>query len=293
MLIQVMLMKEFFAPLPLILDGATGTQLQKFGMPPGGCTERWILDNPEVIISIQRAYVEAGSGAVYAPTFGANRVALGKYGLGDSVREYCPRLVELSRRAVSGRALVGGDMSPTGLMPAPYGTSSPEELEDIFREQATALEEAGVDFFGLETQMYLEEARAAVAAVKSVSKKPILVSFTCTPTGKSLWGEDLVSVMEHLQGMGVDAFGINCCGDLDLLADILAEMKTHARLPLIAKPNAGIPDMIGGRTVYHMSPEDLAEYVPKFVANGAAILGGCCGTHEGHIAAIREALENM
>jgi len=286
-------MKEFFAPLPLILDGATGTQLQKLGMPPGCCTERWVLENPEAIISIQRAYVEAGSDAVLAPTFGANRALLGKYGLGDQVREYCLRLVELSRKAVSGGALVGGDMAPTGLMPEPYGTSSLEEIEDVFREQAAALEGAGVDFYALETQMYLDEARAAVAAIKSVSNKPILVSFPCTPAGKSLWGEDLAGVMECLQDMGIDAFGVNCCGDLDLLTDLLGELKSRARLPLIAKPNAGTPEMIGGRAVYHMSPEDLAAYVPKLVSSGASILGGCCGTHEGHIAAIRQALADM
>lgn len=279
--------KEFF-----IMDGATGTELQKRGMPAGACSEKWVLDHPDSIVEIQRGYALAGSDMVYAPTFGANRANLEKHGIEPGlVREYCLRLVELSRRAVSGTdVLVAGDIAPCGMTPEPYGEDTIEEIEDVFLEQAAALEEAGVDLFGVETQMNLTECRAAVKSVLSVTKKPVIVSFTCGPTGRTLWGDDLAEAMDELTDMGISAFGINCVGDLELLAGLLAELKKTARVPLIAKPNAGHPEYRDGKTVYAMTPETLAGAVPALKAAGAAIFGGCCGTSGEHIAALRRAV---
>jgi 5-methyltetrahydrofolate--homocysteine methyltransferase len=283
-----------FNDLPLILDGATGTQLQKNGLPSGACVEKWALDNPDTIKKIQRSYVDAGSQAVYAPTFGANRLGLKKHGIiGESVRDICRRLVELSKDAVNGRALVGGDIAPTGLQLAPIGTVSFDELLDIFTEQAAALEDAGVDFFGIETQMSLAEARAAVLAVKSVSNKPIAVSFSCGSTGKTLFGGDLTAALLSLSDLGISAYGINCSGDLKLITGLLKAMKPYSDIPLIAKPNAGLPEIIKGAMVYNLSPEDLASEVPAFVAAGARLIGGCCGTDERHIAEIKRAMEPL
>ena len=172
---------------PLMLDGATGTQLQKRGMPAGSCSEQWLLAHPEAI-EFQRRYVQSGSGAVYAPTFGANRALLSRHGLGGQVDEYNRRLVALSRQAVGDGVRVGGDISSTGLL---YGSAGEEEFEKLFaiyREQAEALEAAGVDFFAVETQLSLNEARAAVLAVKEVSRRPILVSFTLNGSGRTFSG---------------------------------------------------------------------------------------------------------
>lgn len=277
---------------PLVLDGATGTQLQKRGMPAGCCSELWLLENPQAILDLQRRYVQAGSDLIYAPTFGANRETLGRHGCGHRVRELNLRLVELSREAASGKALVGGDLSSTGLMLPPMGESSFDELVDIFAQQAAALEEAGVDFFAVETQSSLAESRAIVTAIRAISDKPILNSFPMGPTGRTLHGGDLRGVLVSMEAMGVDAFGVNCTGDLPLLAKILAGMAPLTALPLIAKPNAGIPKVENGQTVYNLPAEAMAEAARQYIRSGAGFLGGCCGTGEEHIAAIRSAVES-
>ena len=283
-------MKKLVAP-PLLLDGATGTSLQKHGMPLGACTEKWILEHPEAVIATQRAYAGAGSDMVYAPTFGANRVALSRHGVKQSVDELVSRLVELSREATGGKTLVAGDMSVTGLGQPPLSDTSFEELVDIFTEQAGALEDSGVDAFAVETQLSLREARAAVIAVRAVSEKPIFVSFTCGNSGKSLYGTNLSAALLALQDMGAAAFGVNCCGDLGLVEALLTDMKRFSRIPLIAKPNAGMPVMTESGAVYGMRPEDMASYVGRFAAAGASIIGGCCGTDETHVYAMKAEME--
>lgn len=279
--------KEIF-----MLDGATGTELQKLGMPAGACSEKWVLDNPESIVEVQRAYVEAGSDMVYAPTFGANRANLEKHGIDPGlVREYCQRLVELSRKATAGtQVLVAGDMAPCGMMPEPYGDDSLEDIRAVFEEQARALEEAGVDLFGIETQVSMLECREAAKAVLSVTEKPVIVTFTCGPGGLTLWGDDLSEVMQELTDLGISAFGINCVGDLDMLSGIIAQLKKTARVPLVAKPNAGHPEYRDGKTVYNMTPETLAAAASTLRRSGCEIFGGCCGTTPQHIAALKSAL---
>ena len=273
---------------PLILDGATGTQLQKRGMTSGVCSEQWVLEHPETIQAIQRDYIAAGSQIVYACTFGANRVKLEENGIFGQVRDYNLRLVALSKEAAAGKAWVAGDMAPTGKFLAPMGDMTFEELVDIYTEQAAALEEAGVDLFVIETMMTLPEARAAVLAVKSVSRKPVFVSFTCDENGKTLTGTDVAAALLVMQGMGVDAFGLNCSvGPEDMLKQ-LKRLCAYAEVPLIAKPNAGVPEIEDGKTVYRCLPETFAACVPEFAAAGVAIYGGCCGTEAGHIRCLAE-----
>jgi 5-methyltetrahydrofolate--homocysteine methyltransferase len=268
---------------PIILDGATGTQLQKRGYAGGQCAEEWVLKHPESITAIQQDYVSSGSQIVYASTFGANRVKLEENGIFNQVQDYNTRLAALSKKAVDGRAWVAGDIAPTGKFLAPMGDTSFDELVDIYTEQARALEEAGVDLFVVETMMTLPEARAAVLAVKSVSQKPVFVTFTCDQNGKTLTGTDVTAALLVMQGMGVDAFGLNCSvGPEDMLVQ-LKRLSEYAEVPLIAKPNAGMPEVVNGETVYRCTPEEFAVCVPEFAAAGVAIFGGCCGTEAGHI----------
>jgi len=276
--------------LPFILDGASGTMFQKAGMTLGYCTEKWALENPEEVIKIQRAYVEAGSDAVYAPTFGANRPSLDRHGIDISVREMCSRLVEISRKAVSGNALVGGDIAPCGLQMEPFGQSSFDDLIGVFSEVAEGLESAGVDFFAVESQISLEETKATVTAVKRVSAKPVIVSFACGDTGKSIWGDDLAEAVTELEPLGIDAYGVNCCGDIDLLIRLVKEIREKTTLPILVKPNAGIPVMDNGKILYNLKPEELAGRIPELRSAGADIFGGCCGTEPEHIRAIKEVL---
>ena len=278
---------------PAILDGATGTQLQKRGFSGGGCAEAWVLEHPEAILDIQRRYVDAGSAIIYAPTFGANRVKLEANGIFNRVGEFNERLAALSKEAAGGRALVAGDIAPTGLFLAPLGTASFEELVEIYTEQAAALERAGVDLFAIETQMTLPEARAALLAVRSVSKKPVIVSVTCDAHGRTLTGTDPAAALVVLQGMGADAFGLNCSvGPAELLEQI-KRLRPWAEVPLLAKPNAGLPETVDGRTVYNCPPEEFAALAAEFAAAGVGFFGGCCGTDERHIAALRAALEEV
>ena len=277
----------------LIMDGATGTELQRLGMPAGSCTEKWVLENPDKMLLLQRAYVEAGSNLIYAPTFGASEVNLAKHGIKDDMKAMCRDLVALSRQAADGKAMVIGDISSTGELIEPYGDMEEDDLLRIFIHQAEAIELAGVDLFGVETQMYLDEARLAVKAVKEVSKKPIIVSFSCGPTGKTLFGEDVCDVCSELEEEGISAFGINCCGDLDVLCSVLERLKATTSLPLIAKPNAGVPVVKNGVSVYDFPTQRMGEYAVKFYERGARLIGGCCGTTPQHIAAIAEAIRKI
>ena len=277
---------------PLILDGATGTELQKRGYTGDVCAEQWTLDHPDAIIDIQRGYVAAGSQVVYTPTFGANRRKLEEAGLFNCTADYNRRLAELSAQAVQGKALRAGDMSPTGAFLAPLGDVSFEELVDIYTEQAAGLERAGVDLFVIETMMTLSDARAAVLAVRSVSDKPIFVTFTCDENGRSVSGTDITAALVVLQGMGIDAFGLNCSAGPEQMLLQLKRLREYARVPLIAKPNAGMPIIENGETVYRCTGEEFTALVPEFLAAGVAVFGGCCGTTEEHIAALKAALKD-
>lgn len=277
---------ETLGGLPLILDGATGTELQKRGYDGSSCPEAWILEHPELIKQIQTAYFQAGSNIVYTPTFGANRVKLSSYGLGDKVHEYNVRLARLSRDCAGESGLVAGDLAPTGKFLYPVGDMSFEQLYEIYLEQATALLEGGVDLFVAETMMTLAEARAAVLAVKSICDKPVFCSFTCDEKGRTLSGTDVTCALVIMQGMGVDAFGLNCSvGPEDMLLQ-LQRLSHYAQIPLLAKPNAGMPEMIDGRSVYRCTPELFSARLPEMAQLGVGVFGGCCGTDSGHIAAI-------
>lgn len=277
---------------PLILDGATGTELQKCGYKGDVSAEQWVLDNPDSIVGIQTGYVAAGSNVLYSPSFGANRRKLEEHGIFNRTADYNRRLAALSQKAADGKAFVAGDISPTGLFLSPLGEASFEELVDIYTEQAAGLEQAGVDLFVIETMMTLSDARAAVLAVRSVSDKPIFVTFTCDENGRSLSGTDITAALTVLQGMGIDAFGLNCsAGPAEMLPQI-KRLREFSRVPLIVKPNAGMPEIQGGKTVYNCPPEQFVELVPEFLASGVAIFGGCCGTTAEHIAALSKALKN-
>ena len=278
---------------PLILDGATGTMLQAAGMPAGVCTEQWVLEHPEVLQELQRAYAAAGSGAVYAPTFGANSCKLASYGLAGQTAEMNRQLAAVSREAVGPDILVGGDLAPTGKFIPPMGDTSFEELVEVYTEQARALEEAGVDFFAIETTMTIPEARAALLAVKAVSAKPVFVTFTVDEQGRTLTGTDGLAALIVMQAMGADAFGFNCSTGPDAMLKQLKRLTPHARVPLIAKPNAGMPETVDGKTVYRCSPAEFTALVPQLWESGVRVFGGCCGTAPEHIAALSAAVAAM
>ena len=272
---------------PLILDGATGTELQKRGYTGDVSAEQWVLAHPDSILSIQRDYVAAGSQVLYTPTFGGNAVKLAEHGVTEDTAAYNRRLADLSRQAADGKALLAGDLSPTGLFLAPLGSASFDQLVDAYAQQAAGLEAAGVDLYVIETMMTLSDARAAVLAVRSVSAKPIFVTFTCDQNGRSISGTDITAALLVLQGMGIDAFGLNCSAGPDQMLPQLRRLREYARIPLIAKPNAGMPTIADGKAVYDCTPEQFTALVPDMLASGVMIFGGCCGTTPEHIAGRR------
>ena len=271
--------------LPIVMDGATGTELMARGMPRDAITEQWVLEHPEALLEIQRAYVRAGSQILLAPTFGANRVGLSRCGAFHQVEDYNRRLVELTRQAAEGKCLVAGDLAPMGLALPPFGESSFEEMVAVYTEQAAALAGAGVDLFVIETMTTMAEARAAVLACRSVSDKPVWVSFTCDEEGRTPSGTDVLAAMIVMQGMGASAFGLNCT-DPAVTAEQLARLTPYASLPLIAKPNAGAPGA-------YCTPAELAALVPAYAKAGARIFGGCCGAGPDHLAAVKKAVEQV
>ena len=270
---------------PILMDGATGTELLKRGMPAGACTEQWVLEHPQVLLEVQQSYVAAGSRILLAPTFGANRVGLESRGITGQVGEYNRRLVELTRQAAGEGVLVAGDLAPAGLALVPFGESSFEEMVAVYTEQAAALEAAGVDLFVLETMTGMAEARAAVLACKSVSDKPVWVTFTCDDEGRTPGGTDVLAGLIVMQGMGVAAFGLNCTSPEDTVEQ-LERLAPYASVPLIAKPSAGLPGAC-------CTPEELAGFVSRYAAAGARIFGGCCGTTQAHIAAVGQAMSQV
>lgn len=278
----------------IVLDGSTGINLQKAGMPSGVCPEKWILDNPSALLALQRRFITAGSEALYAPTFGANRVKLKKYGLEKSLQEMNIELVKLTREAVGDSASVGGDMSSLGVFLRPFGDFTFDMLLDIYAEQAEALEKAGVDFFIAETLMTLAEARAALLAVRSVSKKPFVCSFTFEKNGRTLNGTEPLAALAVMQSMGADAFGINCSTGPEDMLKLTRPLAAHTRVPLLSKPNAGIPETDShGNARYTMTDACFAAHTEGFARAGVRLFGGCCGTEEKHIARLKEELQKL
>lgn len=277
----------------IILDGATGTNLQKRGMPGGVCPEQWIIEHPQVLMGLQREYADAGCDIVYAPTFSGNAIKLKEYGLEDKVDEINRRLVEISREAVGGDILVAGDMTMTGQQLAPMGALTFEELLGCYEQQARALAAAGVDVFIVETMMSLQETRAAVMAIRRVCDIPVMVTMTFNADGHTLYGTDGVTALIVLQSLGVAAFGMNCSCGPEHMGPMLEAMKPYAKVPLIVKANAGLPEYVDGKTVFSMEPEAFASENVKLVEKGAALVGGCCGTTPEHIQALSQAVGRL
>lgn len=286
--------RELVKKGPVLLDGATGTNLQKAGMPVGVCPEQWILENSEVLIDLQKRYVEAGTDILFAPTFTASRIKLKEYGLEDHLEEMNRKLVALSKEAAKGtNALVAGDLTMTGEQLYPLGDLMFEDLVDVYKEQAKIIAEAGADLFVVETMMSLQECRAAVLAIHEVCDLPVMVSLTYNEDGRTLYGTDPVTAVVVMQSLGADAVGMNCSTGPEAMLEPIAKMAEYATIPLLAKPNAGMPELIDGQTVFNVEPEEFAEVGKKLVEEGAAIIGGCCGTTPEHIRALKEAVKGI
>ena len=280
---------KLFTAGPVLLDGATGSNLMKMGMPRGVCTEGWVAEHPETILELQRAYAKAGSQIVYAPTFSANRHSLARHGMADRVAELNRALVRISKQ-VEG-VLVAGDMTTTGVPMEPLGTMNYNELFDIYSEQAKALSEAGADLIVVETMLGVDETSAALEAIQSVCDLPVMCRVSIQADGGVYFGGTCYDAVTTLEALGASAVGINCSLGPEQLPAIVRNLKELIQIPLLVKPNAGMPTISDqGEAIYPMDPESFAGHMLKLVDCGANFIGGCCGTSPDYIAAVKKAL---
>lgn len=278
----------------VFLDGATGSNLIKRGMPAGVCPEKWILEHKDIFTGLQREYVEAGSDIIYAPTFTANRIKLKEYGLQDEIVRINRELVALSRKAAGGRAYVAADLTMTGEQLSPIGRMDFETLIDIYKEQIQITGEAGADLIVIETMMSLQETRAALIAAKEVSTLPVIITLTFEQDGKTLFGTDARTAAVTLEKLGAAAIGANCSTGPDKMADCIRQIADVVSVPVIAKPNAGLPALNEqGETVYDMEEPAFVEGMRQLILSGASIIGGCCGTSPSYIRAIADAFKGQ
>lgn len=284
---------------PFLLDGAMGTQLIANGVEVGKCNDYLNIESPEVVAEVHRSYFEAGSDAVLTNTFGANKCVLARHDLDDKVEQINKAGVQVAREAAGEDNYVLGDIGPSGGFLQPIGTLTPEELKEAFTEQVQGLLAVGVDGFIIETMTALAEAAIAIKAAKAACELPVFASmaFNAARAGfRTMMGIDVDAAVTKIVSLGVDALGFNCGTNsldeyVELAQGFVSTVKAAKKEVLIlAEPNAGKPELLEGKTVYNMGPEDFAAAIEKMCAAGATIIGGCCGTTPAHIEAVATVL---
>jgi 5-methyltetrahydrofolate--homocysteine methyltransferase len=285
----------------LLADGATGTMLQSQGLSAGRAPELWNVEQPDAVRTLYRSYLDAGSGVILTNTFGGSRLKLERVGaLGERCVELNQAAARLAKECAGDGAYVAGDIGPTGELLEPYGLLSYEEALEVFGQQAQALVDGGVDLIWVETMSDLNEAKAAVEAACRVSDLPVFCSLSFGASGRTMMGVAPAQAVETLWPLGLTAIGANCGEGVDVIELVLPEMRAAlkvlvgpGRYPLIAKPNAGLPRLVDGETVFDLGPNDLAAFLPRFVEWGAQVVGACCGSSPEHIAALADAAKRL
>ncbi|MGB9839533.1 homocysteine S-methyltransferase family protein [Thermovenabulum sp.] len=267
----------------VIFDGAMGTELIKRGLNPGECPELWNIEKPDIIETIHKSYIEAGAEVIETNTFGANRIKLSHFGLSDKVGEINFKAVQIAKKAAAGKAFVALSVGPTGVLVEPYGPLNVESAIEVFKNQISSALEAKPDIILIETMSQLSEARAAVIAAKELCDLPVIATMTFEESGKTLMGTDPATALFVLSSAGADVVGINCSLGPDKIAFALQEMSKYKCTPILVQPNAGMPVLSEGKTIYPLSPEEFAKSCVKLSSIGLNAIGGCCGTTPEHI----------
>ena len=276
-----------------IFDGAMGTMLQEGGLKPGGCPELMNIEQPDVVKKIHEAYIAAGATMIETNTFGASALKLDHYGLQNRVEELNHAAVKLAREVSEGRAKVVGSLGPTGRFVEPLGDLGFEEAYNSFFQQAKALADAGADYLIFETCIDIQEMRAGLLAAKDATKLPIICQLSYSEDGRSVTGSDPQTTAITLEAMGADIIGVNCSLGPEQLVPIVQALADNCTVPISVLPNAGMPRLENGKTLFPMGPEEFAGWGPKLVAAGATYIGGCCGTTPAHIEALSKAVKNL
>lgn len=279
----------------MILDGAMGSNLAAAGMPSRGCTEQWVCEHPDIVSDLQKQYLAAGSDILYAATFGANRTRLASYGLEDEIVRFNTVPVQLARKiATPGVHIVAGDLSMTSMMIDPDEEDEFAELINVYKEQVKILADAGAEILVVETIMNLEEARAAVIAAREVCDLPVMATLSFEENGRTLYGDKPEDCAKILAEAGADAVGANCSTGPEKMLPVIEKMAEAVTLPIIAKPNAGIPHPGPNGTVkYDMSADEFAVLMTRLIEAGACLVGGCCGTTPEYIQKLSFLVQNM
>jgi 5-methyltetrahydrofolate--homocysteine methyltransferase len=271
----------------LVFDGSMGTLLQAYGLKAGELPESYNIKSPDIISDIHKAYIAAGADVIITNTFGAGRYKL--KGTGLSVDEVIKSALKIAREA-AGEKLVAQDIGPIGQLMEPYGTLSFQDAYDTFKEQIIAGASSGADLILIETMSDIYEAKAAILAAKENSHLPVICTMTFQADGRTLTGSDPITMVNIISNLGVDALGINCSLGPKEMVPVLSQILKYSAVPVIVQPNAGLPTIVNGKTVFNVSPEAFGQYMADMAAMGASMLGGCCGTTPDHIRALKKAI---
>jgi 5-methyltetrahydrofolate--homocysteine methyltransferase len=278
----------------LISDGATGTNLLAMGLKPGTPPEDLVMERPEMLLELESRFVDAGSDIILTCTFGGTSLRMKDSPYAGQVAEVNRRAAGIARQAATKRAgvLVGGSMGPTGQLFQPYGPLEPEQVRKAYTQQAAALAESGVDLLVIETMFVLEEADAAYEAARAVTTLPVVVSFSYDRGARTMMGLKATDVINHFAEKGADLVGANCGTSLENMEQVIQEYReAQSKMPLWIKPNAGLPRLVDGVSIYDVTPEMIGTAALKFAGMGARVLGGCCGNTPEHVAAIAQVLK--
>lgn len=277
-----------FKKLPVLLDGAIGTELIKRGCSLNDCLEKFAIENPKVITEIHQAYIEAGSEIIYSATFGANRARLKRFNLTDETKNINQLLTSLARKVAGAEVKVAGSVGPTGI---DVDNDNFDEVYDIFKEQIEGLLSGEVDLIVIETMTGFMEAKAALEAVRLLSSIPVMVSFTFDRNGLTKEGITAEQVALECKNLGVSAIGINCMSKPELMLKIINQMKEKVSLPLMAKPNAGLPRTKNNQSYYPLTAIDFVNICHQLIDAGVSLIGGCCGTTPKYIKKLGDSLK--
>lgn len=276
----------------LISDGAMGTELAKRGMKAGECSELWNIENPDKVLDVYKSYINAGSDIILTNTFGGSRLKLKKSGLEDMVKELNSEGVKMAKKAAEGTdTLIFGSVGPTGELMEPFGEVTEKEIYDVFSEQIDAIVFAGADGIVIETMMSIEEAAAALKAAKKITDVPVVVSMTYSHSDSgfaTMMGVKPAQAVQQLTKHSVNIIGANCGLGSKVMVELAKELRRLTILPIWIKPNAGLPELVDGKTVYRETSEDLFQSISQIIEIGADIVGGCCGSTPEYIRLLAE-----
>lgn len=284
---------------PLLIDGAMGTMLQKYGLKSGECSEEWNISHSQVVKNIHQEYVKAGADIILTNTFGANRIKLSNFGRENYTLKINEIAVNIAKEAINKerslkkRIFIAGSVGPTGKILEPYGDLKVSEVYKNYKEQAVTLEKAGVDLIILETFYDLEEIKAALKATKENTNLMVVASMTFDKNLKTIYGVDPEKAVIDLEDEGTDGIGANCGTGPEVLYKVLKIMKEVSKTYLMVKPNAGIPEFVEGKVVYPASSKVMSDYAEKFIRSGISLIGGCCGTTPLHIKAMSDKIRKI